>query len=184
MMVRTIGREVGFELARHWNRLLADNELRGAAKREIQYRNLVEAWARARGMELDTQAITRYAAETFQDPKVVKATCRKAEDSQRAVLERFDVIVARAQKESWTVGKAKAELADRRRKSGVGKGAGRLPCFEQAGKGSTRLTIHLDRVRDPASATPEALTDLLSVLRGLVRELESVTPSAAAQSDA
>ena len=27
--------------------------------------------------DLDAQAMTRYAAETFQDPKVVKATCRK-----------------------------------------------------------------------------------------------------------
>ena len=55
MMSRKIGREVGFALARFWNKLLADNELRGTAKREIRYRNLVETWARARGAELDAR---------------------------------------------------------------------------------------------------------------------------------
>jgi hypothetical protein len=32
-MAGTIGHELGFELARFWNKLLADNELRGEAKR-------------------------------------------------------------------------------------------------------------------------------------------------------
>jgi len=63
-------------------KLLADNELRGDAKREIQYRNLVETWASARGLELDARTMTSYAAATFQDPKVVKETCRKAEESR------------------------------------------------------------------------------------------------------
>jgi hypothetical protein len=114
--------------------------------------------------------MARYSAETFQDPKVVKATCRKAEESQRALLERFDAIVARAQKEGWTVARAKAELAERRRKSGAKRA---LPCFEQSGKGQNRITVHLDRVRDPAVATAESLEALLAVLRNLVREIES-----------
>ena len=171
MMSRTIGREVGFELARFWNKLLADNELRGDAKREIQYRNLVETWARARSTELDGQAMARYAAETFQDPKVVKATCRKAEASQRAVLERFDAIVTRAAKESWTVERAKTELTSLRAREG-GHNAKHLPCFEQARKGA-RLTVHLDRMRNPEVATPESLANLLGVLRDLTAEVES-----------
>jgi ParB family chromosome partitioning protein len=172
MMGRSIGREVGFELARFWNKLLAENELRGAAKREIQYRNLVEAWVRARGKELDAQSMNRYAGETFQDPKVVKATCRKAEESQRAAVERFDAVVTRAQKEVWTVEKARAELAALRRKAG-GKPSIPVPCFEQGGKERTRLTVHLDRVRDPAVATPQALADLLGLLRDLTAEIEA-----------
>ncbi len=173
MLNRTIGREVGFELARHWNKLRGDAE-RGSAKREFQYRKVVEDWARSRGMDLDAQAMTRYAAETFQDPKVVKATCRKAEESQQAILGRFDAIVARAQKEGWTVGKAKAELGDRRRRASSERSEKLLPCFEQGGKDKARLTVHLDRVRDPTLVTPEELDGLLSVLRDLVREVESV----------
>jgi ParB family chromosome partitioning protein len=171
MMTGSIGREVGFELARFWNKLLADNELRGDAKREIQYRRVIEAWARERGAELDGQAMARYATETFQDPKIVKATCRKAEASQRAVLERFDVLVARAIKECWTVEKAKSELTALRAKEGARK-AKHLPCYEQARKG-TRLTVHLDRVRNPDLATPESLANLLGVLRDLTSEVES-----------
>jgi hypothetical protein len=53
--------------------------------------------ARSQGLELDAQAMTRYAAETFQDPKVVKATCRKADETHRAIVERFDVAVVSAQ---------------------------------------------------------------------------------------
>lgn len=177
MMGQTIGREVGFELARFWNKLLADNQLRGDAKREIQYRNLVESWARARGAELDAQGMARYAAETFQDPKVVKATCRKAEESQRVVTERFDAVVARAQKESWTVGKAKAELAGWRRNAGAGEGEKYLPCFEHGGKGKTRLTVHLDRLRDPSSATDPRRAELVRVLRSLLDEIGPCAPS-------
>jgi ParB family chromosome partitioning protein len=89
VLARSVGREVAFELARHWNKMLADHDLHGAAKREIQFRNLVEAWARDRGADLDTHAMAAYAAETFQDPDVVKATCRKAEEAQRKLVERF-----------------------------------------------------------------------------------------------
>jgi ParB family chromosome partitioning protein len=172
LMSRSIGRELGFELCRLWNRLLDENEQRGEARREIKYRTLVEAWARARGGELDVAAMNRYAAETFQDPKVVKATCRKAEESQRAVLERFDAVVARAQKEGWTVAKARSELAEYRRSGRRSRGAKPATCFEHAGKGNARLTVHLDRVRDPAVATPEALETLLGVLRDLTGEVE------------
>ena len=114
MMSRSIGREVGFELARFWNKLVRQNE-RGATKREIQYRGLVAAWARARGLELSAHAMARYAAETFQDPRVVKATCRKAEDSERAMRAEFDAVVERAAKERWTVAKTKTEVAALRR---------------------------------------------------------------------
>ncbi|ACL64459.1 parB-like partition protein [Anaeromyxobacter dehalogenans 2CP-1] len=121
LLARSIKREVGFELARLWNKLLAQNNLRGGAKRETQYRNLVASWARARGLELGTQAMTRYAAETFQDPKIVKATCRKAEESERALLSRFDDVVTRAAKERWTVAKTKAEVAALRRDAADGR---------------------------------------------------------------
>jgi hypothetical protein len=173
LMSRSIGRELGFELGRLWNRLLEENEQRGEARREIKYRSLVEAWARARGSELDVAAMNRYAAETFQDPKVVKATCRKAEESQRAVLERFDAVVARAQKEGWTVAKARLELAEYRRSGRRARGAKPATCFEHAGKGNARLTVHLDRVRDPTVATPEVLETLLGVLRDLTGEVEA-----------
>ena len=115
LLARSIKREVGFELARLWNKLLAQNDLRGEAKRETQYRNLVASWARARGLEFGAQALTRYAAETFQDPKIVKATCRKADESERALLARFEDVVTRAVKERWTVAKTKAEVAALRR---------------------------------------------------------------------
>jgi hypothetical protein len=172
LMERAIGREVGFELGRHWNRMVTDNELHGPAKRQIQFRKLVEAWAGSQGMELDAHAIAAYAAETFQDPKIVKATCRKAEQSQQTVLERFSAIVARAEKEKWTVAKARAALAERRRAGNDWSNPKPLPCFEQAGEGKTRLTIYLDRVRDPALATSEALGGLLAVLRDIVSEIE------------
>jgi ParB family chromosome partitioning protein len=115
LLARSIKREVGFELARFWNKLLAQNNVRGVAKRETQYRNLVASWARARGLELGAQAMTRYAAETFQDPDIVKATCRKAEEWERTLLARFDDVVTRATKERWTVAKTKAEVAALRR---------------------------------------------------------------------
>ena len=172
LMERTIGREVAFELSRHWNRMVADNELHGSAKREIHFRNLVEAWARSRGMEVDTHAMAAYAAETFQDPKIVKATCRKAEQSHKALLDGFGAIVDRAEKEKWTVAKARAALADRHRARNGWSNPKPLPCFEQAGEGKTRLTIYLDRVRDPALGTPEALAGLLIVLRDIVSEIE------------
>ena len=57
-------------------------------------------------VEVDARAMKRYAPETFQDLKVVKDTCRKAEESQRAVLARFDAVVERAQEEDWTVKKS------------------------------------------------------------------------------
>lgn len=110
MLSRSIGREVGFELARFWNKLVRQNE-RGAAKRELHYRDLVAAWARARGLELSARAMWRYAAETYQDPEVVKATCRKAEDAERAVRAEFEAVVERAVKGRWTVAKTKAEVA-------------------------------------------------------------------------
>lgn len=173
VMGGSIGRELGFELTRFWNKLLADNALRGEAKREIQYRNLLEAWARARGAGVDGATMRRYAAETFQDLQVVKATCREAEESQRALAERFDAVVAKAQREGWTVARAKAELPACRRSGGKIPELRGLPCFEQGGKGNARLTVHLDRLRDPTLGTPEARAELLGVLRSLVAELET-----------
>jgi len=43
----------------------------------------------------------------------------------------------------------------------------------QRGEGGTRLTVYVDRVRDPAIATRAALMRLLTVRRDLVREVES-----------
>jgi len=65
----------------------------------MKYRNLAAAWARDHGTELAARAMSRRAAATFQDATVVKETCSKAEESQRAVLARIDA-VARAQEES------------------------------------------------------------------------------------
>ena len=172
MMGHGMSREVGFELSRYWNRLVAEDKRRQAAKREIQFRNLVEAWTVARGMELNAESMTKYAAETFQDPKVVKATCRKAEDAQRAVLERFATVVERAQKERWTVARAKALLGEARPGGEVEPEVGRLPLFERTGRAQARLTVYLDRVRDRSQATPGAHAELLATLQSLVREIE------------
>jgi ParB family chromosome partitioning protein len=174
LMGHGIGREVGFELTRYWNKLVAEDERRRAAKREIQFRNLVEAWAAARWMDLNAEAMAKYAAETFQDPKVVKATCRKAEEAQRAVLERFAAIVERAQKQKWTVARAKILLGEDSRAEGAEPEARLLPLFEQTGRRQTRFTIYLDRVRDPSRGTPEALAELKEALQALLREFDLV----------
>jgi hypothetical protein len=50
-------------------------------------------------MELDAQAMTRCAAETFQDPKVVKTSRRKADEAHRTILDRYDGGRARAEGE-------------------------------------------------------------------------------------
>src|SRR5919198_1010553 len=81
---------------------------------DIPVGDLVEAWARSRGTELEAHAIAAYAAETFQDPRIVKSTCRKADDAQRALVERFAAVVERAQKEGWTVAKAREAFRERR----------------------------------------------------------------------
>jgi ParB family chromosome partitioning protein len=136
LLARSIKREVGFELARFWNKLLAHNNVRGGAKRETQYRNLVAAWARTRGLELGAQAMSRYASETFQDPNVVKETCRKAEESERALLARFDDVVTRATKERWTVAKTKAEVAALRRDAADARPATATPAQVERGGGN------------------------------------------------
>src|SRR6185369_1036569 len=147
-------------------------------------RNLVEVWATARGLDLDAESMAKYATETFQDPKVVKATCRKAETAQRAVVERFGELVERAQKQQWTVAKAKAALHHRRRGADEVEEEGATPLFEHAGKGKTRLTVHLDRVRDPSRATEPARADLLELLHALVREIEAAGAAEQASADA
>jgi len=123
--------------------------------------------------------MAKYAAETYQDPKVVKAACRKAEECQRAVLERFKALVERAQKHDWTVAKTKAALAGRSRNEDEEIPS---PLFDQAGKAKTRLTIYLDRVRDPGQATPLARAELVSLLQSVIREIEAVPGQVAAAS--
>jgi ParB family chromosome partitioning protein len=172
VMGHGVSREVGFELTRHWNRLVAEDEMRRSAKREIQFRDLVEAWATARGLELNAESMAKYAAESFQDPKVVKATCRKAEEAQQAVLERFAAVVERAQKQKWTVARAKTLLGERRSRAQTEPDLGLLPLFERTGKGKTRLTIYLDRVLDPARATEPSRSELLQLLHAIIREVE------------
>jgi len=181
VLARSIGREVAFELARHWNKMLADHELHGAAKREIQFRNLVEAWARSRGMALDGQAMAAYAAETFQATKIVKTTCRKADDAQQSLVERFGVFVERAQKEGWTVARARAALGERRRSS---RGRPKpVPCFEQDGPGGMRLVVHLDRLRDPSRSTESARQELGRILRSVLDELAAAPAAAGTTAD-
>jgi len=180
MLGRTIGREVGFELARYWNKLVAQDEEQWTLRREIQFRNLVLAWAAARGLELDATLMAKYAAETFQDPKVVKATCQKAEQAGRKLVERFDAVVARAVREKWTVSRAKNRLRDRRRSAEPG-GPGPQPLFERAGKGSdARLVVHVGRLHDPDKAAAPALSELLAILDPLTRDVARLLPGSAA----
>ncbi|GAO01307.1 putative chromosome-partitioning protein ParB [Anaeromyxobacter sp. PSR-1] len=176
VLARSIGREVAFELTRHWNKMLAEHELHGAAKRAIQFRNLVEAWARSRGAELDAQAMAAFAAETFQDPKAVKATCLKAETAQGKLVDRFAAVVERAQKEGWTVAKAREAHRERRR---TARAVRKLPCLERAGKDNARVTVHLDRLRAAAGTSPESIAEALGVLRAIVGEIEAAGAAAA-----
>ena len=172
MLDRAVGREVGFELARYWNKLVAQDEEQWALRREIQFRNLVLAWATSRGLELDAAAMAKYAAETFQDPKVVKATCQKAEHAARKLVERFDAVVERARREKWTVSRAKGLLRESGRPSQNEPPAAQ-PLFEQSGRGNAaRLVVHLGRLRDPARAKNESLAELFAVLGPLARDVE------------
>jgi ParB family chromosome partitioning protein len=181
MLGREVGREVGFELARYWNKLVAQDEEQWALRREIQFRNLVLAWAAARGLELDASSMAKYAAETFQDPKVVKATCQKAEQAGRKLVERFDAVVARAVREKWTVSRAKSRLRDRDRSSESGS-PGPQPLFERAGKGSdARLVVHVGRLHDPETAAAPALSELFAVLDPLTRDVARLLPGSAVE---
>jgi hypothetical protein len=181
MLGRTIGREVGFELARYWNKLVSQDEEQWALRREIQFRSLVHAWAAARGLELDASAMAKYAAETFQDPKVVKATCKKAEQAGRKLVERFDAVVARAVGEKWTVSRAKSRLRGRERSAEPSVPVPE-PLFERAGKGSeARLVVHVGRLHDPDKAAAPALSELLAILDSLTRDVARLLPGTAVE---
>jgi ParB family chromosome partitioning protein len=182
MLGRDLGREVGFEVARYWNKLVAQDEEQWALRREIQFRNLVLAWAAARGLEPDAATMAKYAAETFQDPKVVKATCQKADQAGRKLVERFDAVVARAVREKWTVSKAKSRLRDRGRlEPDAAETPEPKPLFERAGKGSdARLVVHVGRLHDPNTAAAPALTELLAILDPLTRDVARLLPGSAA----
>lgn len=176
MLGRDIGREVGFELARYWNKLVAQDEEQWTLRREIQFRNLVLAWAAARGLELDASSMANFAAETFQDPKVVKATCQKAEQAGRKLVERFDTVVARAVREKWTVSRAKSRLRDRSR-SVEPDTTHPQPLFERAGKGSdARLVVHVGRLHDPETAAAPAISELFAILDPLTRDVARLMP--------
>jgi hypothetical protein len=180
MLARDIGREVGFELARYWNKLMAQDAEQWALRREIQFRNLVLAWAAARGLELDASSMAKYAAETFQDPKVVKATCQKAEQVGRKLVERFDAVVARAAREKWTVSRAKSRLRDRDRSAEPDAPAPQ-PLFERAGQGGdARVVVHVGRLHDPARAKDPSLPELFAILAPLTREVARLMPEPAA----
>ncbi len=182
MLDRAIGREVGFELARYWNKLVAQDEEQWALRREIQFRNLVLAWATSRGLELDAAAMAKYAAETFQDPKVVKATCQKAEHAARKLVERFDAVVERARREKWTVSKAKSRLRDRHR-SAEPAAPSPEPLFERAGQGGdARVVVHVGRLHDPGRAKDPSLPELFAILAPLTREVARLLPEPAAGS--
>jgi len=179
MLGRDLGREVGFELSRYWNKLVAQDEEQWALRREIQLRNLVLAWAAARSLELDASAMAKYAAETFQDPKVVKATCQKAEQAGRKLVERFDAVVAHAVREKWTVSRAKSRLRDRVH-SAKADAPVPQPLFERAGKGSdARLVVHVGRLHDPDKAGAPALSELFAILDPLTRDVARLLPGCA-----
>lgn len=181
MLGREVGREAGFELARYWNKLVAQDEEQWALRREIQFRNLVLAWAAARGLELDASSMAKYAAETFQDPKVVKATCQKAEQAGRKLVERFDAVVARAVREKWTVSRAKSRLRDRDR-SAEPDTPDPQPLFQRAGKGSdARLVVHVGRLHDPETAGASALSELFAILDPLTRDVARLLPGSAVE---
>lgn len=125
-------------------------------------------------------AIASSMAESPSRSTLSAATCRKAEEIQRDLLERFDALVARAQKEGWTVARTRAELSERRRKvTRDGPPDGSLPCCERTGKGQNCMVVHLDRMRDPAVGT-DSIAELLAELLALVREIETAHPDVGA----
>jgi ParB family transcriptional regulator, chromosome partitioning protein len=177
VLEQRLSKEVAFELTRHWNRMVKDNDISGAVKRGLQCRELVARFATERGLEFGV-AISPFAEATAQDPKIVRATLKKADDAERSVAIKFSTVVDRAVKRQWTTQKARAALSGR---SGVGADAetGPEPLFEYGGKGTQeRLTIHLDRVRSP-DASPESLAELASKLRVLLSEIEARPPQLA-----
>jgi hypothetical protein len=85
--------------------------------------------------------------------------------------------VERAHKEGWTVARARATLGERRSSS---RGRAKpVPCFEQGGPGRTRLVVHLDRLRDPSTATDSARDELARILHSVLEELAGAAAAAA-----
>jgi ParB/RepB/Spo0J family partition protein len=168
---KVTGRDVAFQLASHWTALRKEYEAEAGAKREVKFREAVKAWAGEKGLELNAEALNKYAAENWLDPKMVKATIKTAEKIERAAEEQFERVVKRAVEGGWTVKDARRLLGGSRGKAK--EEAGRLPLFERSeAKGRARLTIHLERLKDPEIATSAARGELARVLRSLLADLE------------
>lgn len=76
---RITSRELAFQLSAHWSAVQRERRGGAKARRELQFREAVAAWARARGEELTAETTAAYAEAHFLDPRAVKATVRAAE---------------------------------------------------------------------------------------------------------
>lgn len=167
---RIASRDVAFQLAVHWGVLLKEHEGRVKAKREVLFRDGIRAWAETRGLPLDADTVTKFAAEQHLDPRQVRADVKTAEKITNKAEEDFATVVSRAVREAWTV-------KDARRILSAGRGSRKATLDTALYEHSTadsreRLTVYSQRLTDPATATPEALDELLAVLRGLLERVE------------
>ena len=162
-------RDLAFQLASHWSAVLKEHQVDAAAKREVNFRNAVRAWAEKEGLELNADALNRYAAEHFLEPKMVKGYIKAAEKLERAAEEEFGRVVARAINEAWTVKDARRRLAGPKRRAAAPPPMATLFDRDEA-KG--RVTVHVGRLHDAAVGTVEARRELAAVLRELLAEVE------------
>lgn len=168
---KVTSRDLAFQLASYWSRLLKEHQADTKAKRELNFHNAVKDWAEKQGLELNADALNRYAAEHFLEPKMVKASIKTAEKIERSAEEEFSRVVTRAIENAWTVKDARKLL------SGSGERSKETdtcpPLFERSDvKGKARLTIHTARLQDAAIATSDARRELAVVLRELLMEVE------------
>ena len=168
---RITSRDVAFRLVTHWEALLKEHLGDANARREVQFRDTVRAWAQGQGLELNGEAVGKYAAEHHLDPARVRADVKKAAKIEAKASEHFARTVERAMREGWTVKDAHRILAaGKERKPGAAAPA----LFERSGKGGgERFTVFLGRLDDPAIAGAEARQELARMLRELLARVES-----------
>ena len=136
-------RDVAFRLVEFWADLLKQHQSEAKAKRELLFREGVQAWAEQKGLEeLNAETLARYAAEHHLDPKVVKADVRTAEKIEGKAQEVFAKLVERAVREGWTAKDARRLLSGRSGRKDVVKAIGLYERNEA--KGKARLTVHLE----------------------------------------
>lgn len=166
-------REVAFELATYWTRLLKEYQAQAKAKREVQFLNKLRDWATARGLDAaESETLRKYADELCIDPKLVKANVKTALQIESGAEDVFDKTVAKAIAANWTVKDARRALSSRGGK-GSEEADGPLPLFERAtAKGKERFVVYLDRLRDEGVATASARSELVEALRALLTEVE------------